>query len=47
MIRGVAAEAVRTAVVHLDGVTGKVLGSPEVRDLSADVETMCKPKAPR
>ncbi len=47
MIRGVSAEAAREAKIHFDGVTGKVLGNPEIRDLSQNRELMCDLEAPR
>ncbi len=43
---GVAAEAAREAIVHLDGATGKVLGQPAIRDLTATHNLTCKPSAP-
>lgn len=37
MVGGVSAEAVREAVVHIDGVTGKVLGKAAIRDIQTGV----------
>lgn len=47
MVRGVAAEAAREAIVHLDGVTGKVIGEPQIRDISQHDNVKCEAIAPR
>lgn len=46
MIRGVSAEAAREAKVHLDGATGKVLGTPQIRDLTQEHGVRCEAIAP-
>jgi hypothetical protein len=42
MVSGVSAEAERESVVQIDGVTGKVLGTPTIRDIPHPIDReMC------